>query len=471
MAAFPRPTALAVSFVLFAAGCSGGGAPASRAAASPSPTPTPTPTPSVEPAVRVVATPGEPVYRVSLRANADGTRWRGTQEISFTNMGETTLRKIWLRSWANGVQGCEPLAIAVSGMSGGTLDAVRLDCTALPVRLSEALAPGERAAVGFDLAISVPERNDRFGHHGGLSLLGNALPTLAVHDGEGWHLDPYVDLGESFFSVVGRYRVTLDVPAELRTPSTGSLVSSSHEGGRVFRTFAARDVRDFAWGAGAMRAVRDDAGGVAVTVWYRPSFMTEARARLTLRDAVQAMSAYADAFGPYPYPGVDVITAEFTAFQGMEYPRVIFTNPERQAIAHELAHQWWYGIVGNDQYAEPWLDESFASWASMLPWLPWESCPSYGWPAERTRLTNDMGYWAAHPSEYRAVYEGGGCMLADLADRFGLQRFTHLLAGHAEANWFGVTTTVAFQRRVERAAGRFLDGFDPPIYWETWRVG
>ena len=470
MAAFPRPTALAVSFLLLLAACSG------PDAQEPSPSPsagTPTPaTPTAEPSVVVTgATLAEPSYTVALRGNGGGTRWRGTQEVSFMNTGDAPIRKIWFRAWANGVDGCDPSAIDVSAVVGGDLGRPQLDCTALPVRLPEVLDPGERATVGFDLAIAVPERNDRFGTHQGLALMGNALPTLAVHEEGEWHLDPYVDVGDSFYSVVGRYRVALDVPSALQTAATGSLVSSTNDGNRVVRTYAARDVRDFAWAAGDLDVVRGDADGVAVTIWYQPSFMTAPRARMNLRDAVQAMTTYSEAFGAYPYGDVDVVMAAFTSFGGMEYPRLVFSNPERRVLAHELAHQWWYAVVGNDQYAEPWLDESFATWASMLPWQPWSRCPAYRWPSPSARLTNDMGYWGGHRDEYQTVYEGGGCMLADLADRFGLQRFISLLRAHARSHWLGVTTTSDFQRRVERAADRHLDGFDAAGYWETWRVG
>ena len=74
------------------------------------------------------------------------------------------------------------------------------------------------------VAISVPTKNDRFGYYHGLSMLGTVIPTLAIHDGSGWHLDPFVDLGESFYSVVGKYHVSLTVPHSLSTPSTGELV-------------------------------------------------------------------------------------------------------------------------------------------------------------------------------------------------------------------------------------------------------
>lgn len=459
MATFPRLAAFAVGFALLATACGGGdGAtpPASSAPVAASP--------------RSLA-PGDPTYEVALRGTDRGTRWRGTQRISFTNTGTVSLQRVWLRLWANGVAGCDPRAVRVSSFVGGVPGALHRRCTAVPVTLPSSLDPGERASIRFALSIDVPARNDRFGAHGGLALLGNALPTLAVHDDQGWHLDPYVDLGESFYSVVGRYRVTLDVPATLRTPATGTLVSETRSGDRAIRTYAVQGVRDFAWATGSLRPIRGDAAGVGVTVWYPPSVMAETAARASLRDSVAAMTTYGRAFGAPPYPRVDVVLTAFTSFDGMEYPRIVFSNPERRPIAHELAHQWWYAIVGNDQYAEPWLDESFATWASFLPWTPWQRCPAYRWPAPDARLTSDMGYWVRHPREYRTIYEGGGCMLADLASRFGLHRFTDILADHAAAHWLGVTTTADFQRHIERAAARELEGFDADAYWTSWRVG
>jgi aminopeptidase N len=64
-------------------------------------------------------------------------------------------------------------------------------------------------------------------------------------------------------------------------------------------------------------------------------------------------------------------------FMGMEYDGLIFLSDRAMAasygaqqrsqlVAHEIAHQWWYALVGNDQAAEPWLDEGLASWSADL---------------------------------------------------------------------------------------------------------
>jgi hypothetical protein len=453
MAAFPRATACAV--VLLLSSCVGSTAPSSEA-----------PT-----ATGVTRTPADPVYRVQLRATPDLHTWKGAESIAFANTGVDPLDRIWLRLWSNGVQGCSTIAISISHPSGGTFGGLDPECTAVPVTLDAPVAPGGRGSIRFDLTIRVPDRNDRFGMHAGLALVGTAIPTLAIRDDAGWHLDPYVSFGESFYSVVGRYRVRLDVPAGLEAPATGALVAHRTVGGRRILTYAAVDVRDFAWAAGDLDHLTGKAGDATVNVWYRPTMIDVAHGRAMLAVAEDAMATYSRAFGTYPYPEVDVVLTGFRRFAGMEYPQIVFANPEANVVAHELAHQWWYGIVGDDEYAEPWLDEAFATWSQYLPSHPWRSCDGYDWPSATARLTNGMSYWSKQPDEYVTIYAGGGCMLADLAHRFGLRPFKRLLSRYAAAHWLGVARTEDFQAAVEAAAARSLPDFDVAAFWSHWRVG
>lgn len=418
----------------------------------------------------IVRSPGDPSYVVSLRTGPLGHVWRGTERISFTNLEADPLSRIWLRLWSNGIEGCASRAISVTRFTGGAAGNLSRSCTALPVDLPRSLAQGERATIAMRVSIELPRRNDRFGYQAGLALLGTALPTLAVRDDLGWHLDPFVDLGESFYSVAGSYQVTLDVPTGLSTPTTGYAVSSQTNARRRITTYEARGVRDFEWAAGRLATVRARSGDTQVVVSYRPGDLTRAQATAGLDIAVRSLGTFSKGFGRFPYPEIDVVLTDFTAFGGMEYPTIVFTNRGRVTIAHEVAHQYFYGIVGNDQFDEPWLDESLATWTSYLPFGGWKRCTSFRWPSDTARLTNDMAYWAKHPNEYWAVYSGGGCMLANLADRFGLGRFVEVLRGYAQANWLGISRGDELKGAIEAAA--VADGlvFDPTAYWARWRV-
>ena len=77
-------------------------------------------------------------------------------------------------------------------------------------------------------------------------------------------------------------------------------------------------------------------------------------------------------FGDYPYSIYNVVQADF-CYGGMEYPNLsIISNSIENydeylnIIVHETAHQWWYNIVGNDEFNEPWLDEALTEFSTVL---------------------------------------------------------------------------------------------------------
>lgn len=427
-------------------------------------------------ATGVARDPADPAYVVRLIGGAQGHTWVGRETVSFTNLRAADLTEIWLRLWSNGVMGCGGVdghdAIRVSRVRGGVPDAPTVDCTALLIQLDTPVPQGGRGSVSLHVAIEVPARNDRFGYHRGLALMGTALPTLAVRDDAGWHsAEPFVDLGESFYSIAGNYRVTLNTPTGLDTPATGIRVARASGGpGRVVTTYAAARVRDFAWAAGRLAAVTGRVGHARLVVSYQPSGLSRRGARAALADAEGSMRAYGVAFGRYPYRELDVVLTAFGTFGGMEYPTIVFANPS--AVEHEVAHQWWYGIVGDDEFHEPWLDEGFATWVQRLApgSRPWRNCARPDWPGVGG-LNSDMSYWAAHVGSYGAVvYYGGGCLLANLAHRFGLKSFIGVLRAYAAAHRFGVSRTSEFRQAVEDAAAADGVAGIGPAYWSAWRV-
>ncbi|MFJ9675439.1 M1 family metallopeptidase [Streptomyces sp. NPDC101221] len=425
------------------------------------------------------ATPDRARYDVDLRSDADGGHWTGRQRVSFRNASGRPLREVYLRLWGNGEDGCGtpggpgapgvPSPVVVSGVHGGTADPLAVSCTALRIALPKPLAHGKRASVAFDVSIAVPDRNARFGREGAVRFLGNALPVLAVHDARGWHLDPYVAVGESFYSLTGDYRVRLDHPSGLEVPATGRTRTRPGGPGRTVTLSVAERVRDFAWAAGPFRtATQTSPGGVRVKAYWAPG-TSAAGVRLSREEAVAAIDRFGREFGRYPYGEIDlVMTSGFGG--GMEYPGLVLlgTTEEGGAVVHELAHQWWYGIVGNDEYASPWLDESFAQYANFRFYgLETQDCWSdVYWPADDTELTASMGYWSQHRGEYHLVYTAGPCALSDLERTLGPDAMARLLKRYARDHWFEVSTTEDFKRAAQSMTDEDLGPF-----WQSHRIG
>jgi hypothetical protein len=81
-----------------------------------------------------------------------------------------------------------------------------------------------------------------------------------------------------------------------------------------------------------------------------------------------------------------------------------------------------------------------------------------------------MGYWGDRPNQYDTVYDGGGCMLANLAAKFEAAGFQAILRGYADDHWLGVARTGDFTAAIEAAAVYYGVPFNPSAYWATWRV-
>jgi len=80
--------------------------------------------------------------------------------------------------------------------------------------------------------------------------------------------------------------------------------------------------------------------------------------------AVESFNYFQSIIGPYPHKQLDIILDG----PGMEYAGIVtVTNEVRKAIiVHEIAHQWFYGIVSNDPYVDAWLDEGITVLATSL---------------------------------------------------------------------------------------------------------
>ncbi|MEU8974062.1 M1 family aminopeptidase [Streptomyces monashensis] len=413
-------------------------------------------------------TPAAPSYTVNLSSDTTGSQWTGHESVTFTNASATALNEVYLRLWDNYHGKCDAMPIRVTGVTGGTAEAPTVGCTALKVDLPAPLAQGQSATIGFDLGITVPSGADRFGHDGAYSFIGNALPVLAVHDSSGWHLDPYTNNGESFYSLAADFKVTLDHPSSLLVPATGTSTDTPGADGRTVTTATASAVRDFAWAAGPFARISGTSNaGVAVNVYSVPG-ISSADAQSMLDTAKNAVDAHAGRFGAYPYGELDAVLDNNYWFGGMEYPGFVLDVVSTTALTHEIGHQWWYGIVGDDEYNGPWLDEAFTDYATDLALgKTGSNCwNSVSWASSDEKITNSMAYWDAHSSRYSTVVYGyGKCALHDLRRVLGDTAMTKLLKDYATAHWYGVSTTAEFKAAAQAATSTDLTSF-----WTQHRI-
>jgi hypothetical protein len=413
-------------------------------------------------------------YTASLRWDPRAFALSGTERIAFVNNGPRAMADVWLRVWPNAYGSCRRPLARVTVVRGGHVAGERAGCTALRVRLAQPVAAGSTGAVAVRLRVRVPARRDRFGRDRGVVYLGNALPLLDAVGRSGPSLSPYTGTGDPFYSLAGRWSVQLDLPRRLVAATTGSVTRTSSLPGGMRRLVAEAPVaRDFAIALGRF-TVRSwkTSGGVRLRYFQVPG-ESAATGRSALEVARPAVETYTSWYGPPGVPEIDLVPGPgtFGGFgSGMEYPGLVLIADDPAVVAHELAHQWWYSLVGDDQWRSPWLDESFAEFSSRR--LPASVVPRDGLNCRRASpvrpfgsalLTSSMRHWdaAGAGGYYREVYLGGTCALRSLEHDLGPSAMTAFLRSYVDTHRWGVVTTADFVAALRAVAppGYDVDAF------------
>lgn len=413
-------------------------------------------------------------YTADLTTTGDGRTWAGTQTIVTRNAGRAPMDRIWLRLWGNGPQGCKPRAVTVTAVTGGTKRRLQRGCSALEIVLPRPLPPGASVTLGLALTITAPAIQDRFGAAENIQLFGNALPVVAQRDVRGWRLPAYSKYGESFVSSWARFSLTLHHPAGLQVAASGSTVTvaDAATGGATATTTSAIEARDTFWAIGPMVEVqRRTARGTLVRAWSTPEAAADREDAAA--DGASSLELIERYLPPYPYPEYDVIVARIEAGGGMEYPGLVLTDGSEDVTRHETGHQWFYGLVGDDQYAEPWVDEGLTSfleytWAGPAE-LPRPTCI----PAARlkpadpqTFATGSMAYWNEHVGQYVLAYNNPVCALREMRGLIGDRKFERVMRGLVKTYTTGFLSATALRRAFRREGGVRTERV-----WRRWALG
>lgn len=263
-----------------------------------------------------------------------------------------------------------------------------------------------------------------------MAWLGGAFPLLAWERGRGWAREPAVPVyGETATSETFRLnRLEVTVPSDARVAGVGEAgpTRPGRESGTTVHTFSAPALRDVSVTVGEIDLTTFETSGTSV-VLALPTVGHEGTVEEWRREISDGLAGLTDMFGPVPYPDLWLSVIP-TVSDGVEYPGAIQfgdvePDDESWLVLHELAHLWFYGLVGNNTARDPWLDESFATYAQEL--------------VEPTRLTHDpdewlglpgavgdsMQEWARRDRPDRAyvatVYRGGGRALIEAREADG----------------------------------------------------
>ncbi|HVE99171.1 MAG TPA: hypothetical protein VNA12_08330 [Mycobacteriales bacterium] len=404
--------------------------------------------------------PRRPVVTLAFWRNADGTRVLGQEKVRFTP--DKPIDELVFRLWANaprtasaGVRmtvyraeaaGAKRFTVESAGAPAGSPG------TLLRLKLLAPVPAGQSidAVLDFDLALGAGS-DDRIGRSGSTAWWASGFPLLAWERGRGWAREPATRaFAEATTSEAFDLRaMTVEAPAGEVVLATGRAgrVETGRPGGRTRHYFSAPAVRDVMVASGPFRVSRRTEGGVPIAVGVAPGLRDDP-ARLAQLHAA-ALRAHVARFGRYPFSDLNVAVVP-TIRGGIEYPGAILLGPGQvdATLSHEVAHQWFYGLVGDNQGRDPWLDEAFATYAEAMHrgtgpsyrqrTIPPAGVDKVGWP---------MTYWDAHRADYfRSVYIQGAVMLMDARTAVGAARFDTLLRCYVAIRAHTVSAPVAIER-------------------------
>ncbi len=415
----------------------------------PSPTPTPSPTP-----YSPISSTAWPRYTITATLDYQRHHLDVQERIDYANRTGDTLPEIVLNVFPNHDADVFTLSSLSLEFGAGpvTTDHTLEDMT-LRVPLPKELAPGQVATLFLDFALDLPYidpassfTTGSLGWSEQAADVGHWYPALAPFlAGEGWYTFAYHSVGDPYVMEEADYQIQIHAPDGVIVAGTGS----EQRDGNIWR-YSISQARSFAFAASDQYLTHTtETDGIAVTSYYFPD---HADAGVDVaRFAAEALQTYGDLFAVrYPYAEYRVAETEFAG--GMEFSGVSFLgslwydtyaggvrSQLVSLLAHEVSHQWWYGMVGNDQVKEPWLDEALATY-SGLEFYQLRYLDDYQWAwgfevwnyEPSGRIDASIYEFDDQKSYMNAVYRRGALFLADLRNAMGDDAFYAFLRDYCQ---------------------------------------
>ena len=374
-------------------------------------------------------------------------------------------------------------------VSDETCNLNKVDGTVYSLSLSSPLAAGKSLDIKMHYTVDIPNIQNRFGYQENIYNLGNFIATPAVYENGAWVVEPYVDLGDAFYTEIADYKVAITVPEGFKVAATGVETDG---------VYIADDVRDFAFCASdSFEVLCDEQDGIALSVYY--SGELDKTAERTMDTAKKSLKLFNELFGKYPYETMNFVINGLTGgVNGMEYPALIMLSPSipleeyekmgytqdsdevqmmleenDRATCHEIAHQWFYGIVGNDQIASPWLDEGMCRFSEYLYQKEYppavsaeddysllenrfkdmhmmvsgeDSKSGMSYAPDTTYLGESLYYWMENdPMGYGEVYVKGASLLYQMKQQLGEDAFADALKEYVDTFAYSQVTAEEFE--------------------------
>lgn len=340
---------------------------------------------------------------------------------------------------------------------GAALNSYTLSGQRLSVNLNQPLASGTAATITFSFTLNIPAKgaNDVFGYDFNQINLVDWYPFIVPYRG-GWILHDPMPWGEHLV-----YDAS-DVELNIKTDSDVTLaVGASPEANGEWMRYRMYGARTLALSASdEFQVAKTALGNISIRSYYFTGYQSAAEDMLIY--ASEALATYSSQFAPYPHQTLSIVQSDMD--DGQEYDGLVFLATDfysqyngtaRSNLTtigvHEIAHQWWFSLVGNDQALEPWLDETLATYSERIFYENNYPANISWWWQFRVNYFKPTGYVDATIYDYgtfrtytNAVYFQGALFLDDMRELMGYGNFSNFIQTYAARYSNGHATSADF---------------------------
>ncbi len=424
-------------------------------------------------------------YSITVKVDPAARAYTGTLELTLPYTGTAPLEEFYFRLYPNLYHFGARMQVTSARIDDDFVNYdYSPDPTSIHLTIPHPIQPGETTRIalefnGKETRANTPGAYTIFGTNEGVLTLTNFYPILAARRADGsWALDVANPQGDVGFHDAAFYRVEVTAPADEVIAATGVEITRTQQTkGWDTTRFVIGPAREFSMVMSPEFQVEEvEALGARIRSYFKPE--DAANARTALYAGLAAMEVYSDRFGPYPYREMNIVQSPLT-YHGMEFPGMSliggqtynkFLQDLEMLTVHEVAHQWWYNQVGNDQVLTPWLDEGLAEFSTQYYYRDRWGAPTAEqllrtrWAApvadaERRGKDEPIGKAVTdYENNYETmVYGKGALFFATLRDQLGPDTFDPLLRTYLERYRWKIATPADFQALAEEVSGKDLD--------------
>ncbi|MEN8172209.1 MAG: M1 family metallopeptidase [Chloroflexota bacterium] len=421
---------------------------------------------------------GASVYHIDFEISPDVSTLTGHEQVRYTNQENIALNEVYFRLFPN-IAGGSSLISNLQVNGSPVQSSYEFSDSSLRVPMEPALKPGESVIIGMDFEIKVAEEMagnyGLFGYFNDVLVLDTFYPTIPVYDESGWYAKEPEPNGDISYYDASFYIVEVTLPKRFVVVASGSKISQLEAGISQTLVYTAGPARDFYLAASEhFSVVSATVGETTVNSYAFKDQMDGAERALTF--TVDALESFNTRLGVYPYTEFDVISSPMQAL-GIEYPGIVgiviniydlggvsWGIPNEimmeGTVVHEVGHQWFYNVVGNDQSNDPWLDEAIVQYITGLYYRDtydetaeqsWQRTWSDRWErVNREDIPIGLPAGSYSGGEYGAiVYGRGPIFIAMLEKEMGRETFDIFLRDYYQDHKWGISTAAAFQAAAE----------------------